>query len=349
MAPLKILAVGDSYMPVEYFRGAFAALDDAHEISYMDIDDKRPFAPVTASEQRLREFQGAPTELAERMPGVGVLVVHGAPVTDAVLEASNDLRLVCCARGGPVNVDIEAVTESGLPLVNTPGKNAEAVADLTLAFLVMLARGLPRAQRFLDEGHQLKNNWEGARFIGSDLRRHTLGLVGYGNIGHLVARRAVAFGMTVLVYDPYVETPDSDLVEPIDTLNDLLGRADFVSLHARLTADNENLFNGETFRWMKPGSYFVNTARETLVDEVALDDALASGHLAGAALDVVRTSAEPGRHPLLRHENVVMTPHLGGATRETLLQGAEMIVDEIGRFAAGAPLVHVVNGVGASA
>ena len=122
------------------------------------------------------------------MAGVEALLVQGAPVTAEVLDASSrtaDRRL---RAGGPVNVDMQAVTERGLPLVNTPGKNAEAVADQTLAFLIMLARGFPRAQRFLDEGHQLKDNWEGAKFTGSDLRRHTLGLVGFGLIGHKVAR-----------------------------------------------------------------------------------------------------------------------------------------------------------------
>ena len=168
------------------------------------------------------------------MAGVEVLVVHGAPVTDEVLDASAELRLVCCARGGPVNVDVEAVTARGLPLVNTPGKNAEAVADLTLAFLVMLARGLPEAQRFLDEGNRLKDNWEGAKFMGSDLRRHMLGLVGYGQVGRRVAQRALPFGMTVLVYDPFVEPPTA--VEQVDILDELLARADFVSLHARATA-----------------------------------------------------------------------------------------------------------------
>ncbi|MBV8257464.1 MAG: hypothetical protein JO073_06550, partial [Actinobacteria bacterium] len=280
-------------------------------------------------------------ELAARMPDVEVLVVQGAPVTAEVLDASRVLRLVGCARGGPVNVDVAAVTERGLPLVNTPGKNAEAVADLTIAFLVMLARGLPRAQRFLEEGHQLRDNWEGAKFMGSDLRRHVLGLVGYGQVGHRVAQRALPFGMSVIAYDPYARADGP--VEQVGTLEELLARADFVSLHARATAENENLMGAAALAAMKPGAFLINTARETLVDEDALDAALASGHLGGAALDVVRTTDEQGRHRLLRHENVVLTPHLGGATHETLLQGAEMIADEIVRFAAGEPLVNVFN------
>ena len=337
---LQILAVGDSYMPPRYFQEAFGAVEAAHDVRYFQVDADRPFAPRTPSEFRLGEFQGAPDELVEQMAGIEVLVVQGAPVTDAVLDASPALRLVCCARGGPVNVDLEAVNAHGLPLVNTPGKNAEAVADQAVAFLVMLARGFPRAQRFLDEGNQLKDNWEGAKFIGNDLRTHTLGLVGYGQIGHRVARRARAFGLSILVYDPYATIDDA---EQVDTFEELLARSDFVSVHARATAENTNLFDADAFAKMRRGAFFVNTARETLVDEDALDAALASGHLGGAALDVVRTSANGGRHRLLRHDNVVMTPHIGGATHETLLQGAEMIAEEILRFARDEPLAYVVN------
>ena len=323
---MKVLAIGDSYMPSRYFAEAFAGLESTHEIEYFDVDDSQTFEPSTASELKLREYQGSPAEVVERMPGVEVLVVQGAPVTDAVLDAGSGLRLVCCARGGPVNVDVEAVSARGLPLVNTPGKNAEAVADLTVAFLVMLARGLPKGQRFLEEGNQLRDNWEGAKFMGNDLRRHVLGLVGYGRIGSRVVQRALAFGMNVLVYDPFVE---AEGVEQVSTLEELLARADFVSLHARATPENENMIGVDALAAMKPGAFLVNTAREGLVDE--------------DALDVVRTTDQSGRHPLLRHENVVMTPHLGGATHETLLQGAEMIADEIVRFAAGEPLVNVIN------
>ena len=339
---MKILAVGESYMPSRYFRQAFAALEADHEVEYLQIEDKT-FTPTTPSELRLKEWLGAPSDLYPHMAGVEALVVQGAPVTDAVLDASAVLRFVGCARGGPVNVDVEAVSARGLPLVNTPGKNAEAVADQTLAFLIMVARGFPRAQRFLEEGHQLKDNWDGAQFTGSDLRRHTLGLVGYGLIGHQVARRALAFGMSVVAYDPFTVIDPSEAVVQAATLDELLATSDFVSLHARATKDNVNLFDTCTFAKMRAGSYFVNTARETLVDEDALDAALESGHLAGAALDVVRQSAETCRHRLLRHPNVVMTPHIGGATHETLLQGAEMIADEIRRFSSGEPLCYLVN------
>jgi len=328
-------------MPVRYFEEAFAGLADAHALEFLQVDPERSFEVSTPSERKLREYQGSPAELVARMGGVEVLVVQGAPVTDAVLDASQELQLVCCARGGPVNVDVDAVSTRGLPLVVTPGKNAEAVADLTIAFLVMLARGLPRAQRFLEEGNQLRDNWEGAKFMGRDLRGHVLGLVGYGQIGHRVAQRALPFGMRVIAYDPYTRVKGH--AEQVASLEELLVRSDFVSLHARATKENESLFDADAFAAMKPGAFLINTARETLVDEDALDEALASGRLGGAALDVVRATDAQGRHRLLRHENVILTPHLGGATHETLQQGAEMIADEILRFAAGEPLVNVVN------
>lgn len=340
---MRILVAADSFMPAEYFRRALGSLDAQHRITYFQVDPGRPLLNPTASARKLREFQGSPEELTERVAGAEILIVHGAPVTEEVVEASGAIRLVCCARGGPVNVDVDALSGRGIPLVHTPGKNAEAVADLTLAFIIMLARGLRMAQRFVTDGHELTDTFEGARFIGNDLRRQVLGLVGFGQIGRRVAERARAFGMAVLVFDPFVQLDGS--VGQVHALHELLARSDFVSLHARAMSENENLIDAAALRAMKPGSYLVNTARASLLDEAALDAALASGHLAGAALDVIGHASVPtdAPHPLLRHENVVLTPHVGGATRETLMQGAQMIADEVSRFAAGEPLIHVIN------
>lgn len=328
---MKILAVGDSYMPSRYFRRAMEPLAARNEIAFLDVDPDWSWIPSTASERGLTEYQGSPDEIAAQMSGVEVLVVQGAPVTEDVLTASQVLSLVCCARGGPVNVDVDALKRLGIPLFTTPGKNAEAVADLTVALLVMLARGLPTAQRFLSEGGVLKDNWEGARFIGHDLRRHELGLVGYGQIGRRVAKRATAFGMQVLAFDPFVDGVDDPGVEYVPEFAELLRRSDFISLHARATKDNDKLFNAHVIGMMREGSCLVNTARDSLIDEDALDQALSSGHLSGVALDVFRPQSTSGRHPLLRHPNVILTPHIGGATEETLLQGAEMITAEIER------------------
>ena len=341
---MKILVVGDSFVPVEVFREGFAALEEAHEVEYVQLDESRMFKAATDSEHAIREYLGTPAEVARRIGGHEVLVVHGAPVTDEVLAAAPQLRLLCCARGGPVNVDVKSASARGIPVVNTPGKNADAVADQALAFMVMLARGFPRAQKFLLEGGKLgESAYEGSQFLGHELGGHVLGLVGYGNVGRRVAQRALAFGMSVVVYDPFVQTIDLDGVRQVPSLAALLEVADFVSLHVRASADTENLMGRAEFAAMKEDAWFINTARETLVDESALDAALSSGHVAGAALDVVRPRSGSGLHPLLRHPNVVITPHIGGATHETLLRGVTMVAADIERFNRGEPLANVVN------
>jgi len=341
---MKILVVGDSFVPVAVFEQGLAGLRGAHRLEYLQLDESKELVPASASECSIREYLGTPAQIVARARDAEILVVHGAPVTDEVLAAAPALRLICCARGGPVNVDVAAASARQIPLVNTPGKNAESVADQALAFMIMLARGFPKAQRFLIEGGTLgESAFEGARFLGHDLGGHVLGLVGFGNVGRRVHRRALAFGMRLVVFDPYVRLGELASTEQVASLEELLAKSDFVSLHVRATAETQNLFGATQFAAMKRGSYFLNTARESLVDEEALDAALSSGHLAGAALDVVKPRAEAGPHPLLRHENVVITPHIGGATHETLLRGVTMVAAEIERFAAGDPLRAVVN------
>ncbi len=342
---MRILAVGDSYFAASVFADAFSVFVPEHEISYLQIDESKAFQQVTASDLRVREVAGTPAEIAIAMPDVEILAVHGAPVTEEVMAASSELRLICCARGGPSNVDLVAASARGIPVATAPGKNAEAVADQTMAFLIMLARGFPRAQRHLSAGGIVGNStFEGAEFFGHDLGGHVLGLVGFGQVGTRVATRARSFGMQIVVFDPYLSEADGTGAEYVDNLDELLKRSDFVSVHARASAENENLFDAAAFAAMKPGAYFVNTARESLVDEVALDAAMASGKLAGVALDVIRPCGRTP-HPLLRHENVIITPHIGGATYETLARGAAMLADEIARFSGGVPLQNVITPV----
>src|SRR5262249_36019891 len=159
-----------------------------------------------------------------------VLVVHAAPVTEEVMEAAPKLQLICCARGGPTNVDLQSASTRGIPVVTTPGKNAEAVADQTIAFMLMLARRFPRAQRLMNEGISIgESAFEGRDLLGEELQARVLGLVGYGQVGRRVAVRAAAFGMKMIVYDPFVDLDDIQ-VEQVADLNSLLTQAHFVSL-----------------------------------------------------------------------------------------------------------------------
>jgi D-3-phosphoglycerate dehydrogenase len=317
-----------------------------HAVTYGDVIDEPAWQPTSPSEMKLKEYLGSPAQVIAALEGHDVLVVQGAPVSDEVIAAAPELRLICVARGGPVNVDLEAASARGIPVVTTPGKNATAVAELTIALMIMLARRIPECLRHVEAGGEVYvENYEGARWFGHDLAGHTLGLIGYGQIGRRVAVRALALDMRVLAHDPFVDSSVmvADGVVPVADLDELVAEADFVSLHARATADDRGMIDAARFARMRPGTFFINTARDILVDEDALDAALRSGHLAGAGLDIASPSPAGSRHRLLASPNVILLPHVGGATVETLANGGRLAAAEIERLASGQPLVNVAN------
>jgi D-3-phosphoglycerate dehydrogenase len=345
---MRILVVGDTYMRADVFAQAFdSQFERDHDVRYVSLDEERVLNPTTSSDQRIHEFLGTPQQLVEALDdAVEVIVVHGAPVTAEVLDSAPKIQLVCCARGGPVNVDLEAATERGIAVTTTPGKNAAAVAELTVALIITLARRIDQAHAFLSNHGSLQTAFDGKQFLGLNVSGRTLGLVGFGRVSRRVTPIAHALGMRVLAFDPFVDDDEvsSGGAEPCDFV-DLLAESDFVSVHARATAENEDLFATDEFALMKKGSFFINTARESLVDEEALAAALSSGHLRAAAVDVLRLSSAKQRNSLLDLENLVATPHIGGATDGTMALGAHMLVEEITRFAAGEPLHWSAEGI----
>jgi D-3-phosphoglycerate dehydrogenase len=333
MTTHRILVVGDSYMTADVFEAAFR--ERGIEADYRTIS---AVASPEWSVEGLREFEGDPCEVDAMIDGHDIIAFHGAPISSRVLDANPQLRLLACARGGPVNVDIAAAREREVRITTTPGKNAEAVADLTIGFLISLLRNVPASLRDVDDtasgdGALAESAFEGAKWFGRELTGRSLGLVGYGNVSRLVAKRALALGVTVRAFDPFVDAGEGGDVDLVDTLDVLLEGADAVSVHARATAENRHLFAEPQFRMMRPGAVFINTARESLVDEHALLAALDDGHLAGAALDVNEPDG-PWRE-LVARPNVVLTPHIAGATHETLQRGARMLADEIACFLDG--------------
>jgi D-3-phosphoglycerate dehydrogenase len=342
---VRILIVGDSYCPSAALAPAFAELDSAHQVTLVDVVDAPDWRPMSASESGLREYLGTPGQVIELLDGQDVLVVQGAPVSDAVLDAAPGLRLLGVARGGPVNVDVAAATERGIPIVLAPGKNAVSVAELTIAFAIMLVRRIPEAMRFVDrDGDFGHDNYEGANWFGREIEGMTLGLVGFGQVGRRVAERAAALGMNVSAFDPFV--PPEVLAEAgvaAMDLDPLLESADVVSLHARATSANQGLMDESRFARMKPGAVFINTSRDTLVDETALAEALRSGRLAGAALDVSSPKPAGARHPLLAFPNVLIVPHVAGATTDALTRAGRMLVAEIRRVAEGLEPRNLAN------
>jgi len=340
--PVRVLVIGDPYMPASVYAPFLASLGDRIAVDSIQIRDIASTPPRTESERRLQEYVGDPADVARAAAGHEVLIVHGAPVSAEVLDAA-PMRLVCCARGGPVNVDVAAATDRGIPVVNTPGKNAAAVAELTIAFALLLIRAVPRASRYLAErGSFAESVFEGNEFFGKEAASVTLGLVGFGRVGREVAARARTLGFTVLACDPLMPEVMADGVDLV-SLDALLERSDIVSLHARATPENRHMFSRAEFARMRPGACFINTARESLVDEQALQAALEQGRLAGAGLDVLERPPAGTRHPLLAAPNVVVTPHIGGATAETLARGAQRAVAALASLLAGQVPDDVMN------
>ncbi len=251
-------------------------------------------------------------KLAAHLADADALIVRSAVKVDArVLEPATKLRVIGRAGVGVDNIDLEAATKKGIAVMNTPGANAVAVAEHTLGLMLAMARHLCRADALMHAG-----KWEKKTLQGTELRGKTLGIVGLGRVGLEVAKRARAFHMTVVAHDPFVSTSVArDLEIRMASLDEIYATADYITLHVGLTPQTAGMINAENIKKMKRGVRLVNCARGELVDEAALAEALKSGQVAAAALDVFHD--EPLRQsPLTALENVVMSPHIAGSTHE---------------------------------
>lgn len=277
--------------------------------------------------------------LIQRIPEYDALIVRSkTKVTEPVIAAASALKAIGRAGIGVDNIDVPAATERGIVVFNTPDANATTTAELTIAHLMSLSRHLPQADRSVRSGA-----WTPTRYVGAELAGKTIGIVGFGTIGRLVAVRCAGLKMRVLAYDPFVapEMMAQSAAEPRD-LDTLIAEADYVTLHCPLIDKTRNLIDGERIKRMKRGARLINCARGGLVDETALVEALNSGHLAGAALDVF-VKEPPKDSPLLALENVVLTPHLGASTEEAQQAVSVQIAEDVARFLSTGAAEAAVN------
>ncbi|HEY3085306.1 MAG TPA: phosphoglycerate dehydrogenase [Candidatus Dormibacteraeota bacterium] len=270
-------------------------------------------------------------ELVRRIPEFDALVVRSETrVTAPVIEAGRRLRVVGRAGVGVDNIDVSAATSKGIVVVNAPRGNIIAAAEHTMALLFALARWVPQADASVKRGE-----WTRSKFIGTEIRGKTLGVIGLGNVGSEVAKRAHGLEMDVIAYDPVVSVERAELFNvALVSLNDLLERADFVTVHVPLVDSNRNLIGRPQLALMKPTARLVNTARGGIVDEVALCEALQTGRLAAAAADVFETEP-PENSALLELPNFVATPHIAASTFEAQVSVAFDVAEEVAAVLAG--------------
>lgn len=337
--------IGDRFMLSEMFEEAIRrCCDGALSIRKLDLpwpDEAMEHGYAKPGLGGLKEYMGEPDAIVDFVGGAEMLVTHLAPLSAAMMDRLEALRFVAVSRGGPVNIDMAAARQRSIRVVNTPGRNASAVAEFTIGAILAETRNISRGHDALRRGE-----WRGdlyrADVTGEELSELVVGVVGYGAIGTRVVRLLKAFGCRILVADPYVQLSAADLADGVRqvSLDILLAEADVVTLHARVTAETTGFIDAAALARMKAGATLVNTARGPLVDYEALYEALRSGRLRGAMLETFAVEPAPPDWPLLSLPNVTLTPHIAGASLKTVRFAADQAAEEVRRYLAGKPPVN---------
>lgn len=338
-----ILSAGDHFVAPELFTSSIRSRSgDRDGLRFTELMLPWPHEPF-GDVGSVSEASDRVDELIDALTGVEIAATQMAPFTREVFEASPELRLIGVCRGGPVNVDLDAATRAGVVVSFAPGRNAQAAAEFAVGLMLTAMRRVVASDAELKRGI-----WRGDYYsydnAGLELDGSTVGLVGYGAIGRIVGRVLIAFGATVVTYDPFADAAAiaADGVESVE-LDDLLRRSSVVSLHARLTADSHHLIDSAKLGLLPHGAVLVNSARGGLLDYAPLPELLSSGRLGALALDVYDVEPPPPDWPLLSAPNVVVTPHLAGATKQTAQRAAAIVADDVELFLAGQSPRHVAN------
>ncbi|MGW0699304.1 2-hydroxyacid dehydrogenase [Streptomyces sp. NPDC002867] len=337
---MKILAAGDLFVRNALIAAALRHDLEGHPFELTELALPWPLEPF-GKVGEVDEASDAEDALIEALDGVEVCVTQMAPFTERVLAAAPALRLIAVCRGGPVNVNAEAARARGVRVCFAPGRNAAATAEFTIGLMISALRRIPEAHDSLAR----EGRWDASYYTyercGPELEDAPVGLVGYGAVGSRVARVLCAFGAEVEVYDPYVRGDVHGM--RASSLDALLTRSRVVTLHARLTPETRHLIGARELALMPQGSVLVNAARGGLLDTEALCDALDSGHIAAAALDTYEQEPPAPGSRLLTTPNLVLTPHLGGASRAVAHKAAAIAAAEVARHLRGEPLAHALT------
>jgi D-3-phosphoglycerate dehydrogenase / 2-oxoglutarate reductase len=336
----KLVIIGDRFLSPPLFeaaiRTACGGVLDVETVELPWPDEPMSHGYCEPSLEGLKEYQGDPEAILRWVGDAEIVVTQLAPFSATMLERLPGLKLIVVARGGPVNIDLDAARRQKILVVNTPGRNASAVAEFTIGVIIAETRLITRGHDALRKGR-----WRGdlyrADLVGPELSEIAVGVIGYGHIGTKVVRLLKAFGCRVLVADPYVQLSAADARDGVRqvSLDTLLRESDVVTLHARVTPETRGFIGRAEFAAMRKGATFVNTARGPMVDYDALTEALKSGHLRGAALETFAAEPTPADLELLRLENVTLTPHIAGASLKTIQHAADAAAEEVRRYLSG--------------
>lgn len=282
-------------------------------------------------------------ELKREIADIDILICEYDTIDEEILKCANKLKLIICCRGGYKSViDVELTKKMKIMVCNTAGRNADAVADLVMSFILDMTRNVistnnlihakvitqdfsTKPKEYKDTVWGLNDDSPFIKYRGRSIKYMTLGIVGFGFVGKILSKKAKAFDMNIVVYDPYEEKKGTANVDFVD-FDTLLKVSDIITLHCPKTSETVNMFNRDTLLKIKKGGYFINTSRGGLVDEDALVELLNSGHLAGAALDVTNVEPISSDSPLVTAQNLILTPHIGGSADDVQIQGTDIII-----------------------
>lgn len=341
---IRIGTIGDGFMQPKFFEAELRQRLAGRNVAYTSMTLDWPLKVQSTKHDPslpVAEFVGRPEDYFAFLADLDVLVTHLAPITARSLDHAPRLKVIAVSRGGPVNIEMAAARERGITVVNTPGRNASAVAEFTIASVLAETRSLIRGHLSVASG-EFRREFYHADHAGPELCEMTVGIIGYGDVGTRVARLLQPFGCRIVVADPFKQLTEADRAAGVEKveLDELLRISDVVTLHPRVTPQTKGMIGRAQIAAMRPGAYVVNTTRGQVLDYPALYDALVSGHLKGAALDTFDPEPPPPDWPLLKLPNVTLSPHIAGASRYSIVKAARMIAEDVGRILDGQPPLY---------
>ena len=333
---MKIVGIGDLFIPAKFIEKGFEGFGDGKlELTTIDwvqnnLDELQKINLQV--EQGGSEAYEVEDFVIEAVKDADIIITQFCPISRKVIDSCPNLKVIGVLRGGIENINLEYATEKGIVVYNTPGRNADAVADFTVGGILAECRNIARSCAVVKAGGW-KSQYPNRHYI-PDLPGKTVGLVGFGEIGRKVAQRLAGFEVNLLAYDPYFKGEAPFGVKMV-SLEELVSSSDFISLHARMMPETRHMINADILAKVKPGAYFINTARSGLVDEKALYDALTDGRLVGAFLDVFEEEPTNADYPLVKLDNVTVTPHMAGGSKDAFWNSPIKLAKEMSGLLTG--------------